>query len=258
MKPAWKAPSKPLRPRSWDDWPKSLFSAENIYNEMENLESGSNLGPLDALPTELSHLILGRLDMISFLQFRRVSRSAMSMTCAMPESRLLDPGCHPGIRRMIRWKMDIAVADIYSSLIRRRCSECREPTAYVLLYNALRLCVNCSQLPQYHFVPIHLLEEVGYRLSTGSIKGELEFLRQLLFSEGVSLVAVKSGEARVWCHFVLADDAIDVLVGLGAGPKEVLEEVSSIRGYFRRHNRTLQSLPWYSTETGRLESEFAT
>lgn len=225
--------------------------------KMPSFESQSDSLLFETLPTELIHAILRKLDIASFLQFRTVSHSALSITNAMPEHRLLNPGCHAGIRRIIRWKMEITISDIYSGLTKRCCSECEESTPYILLYNVRRICVDCSQLPQYHFVPVEAIEEAAYRLGMGSIEDVTSYLPQIRFGEGVSLTACESGVARVWRHFVLADQAGDMLVGLGAGVKETSQELGKIRGFFRRHDRLLLSFPWYSVENGRLETEFA-
>lgn len=230
---------------------------ESSVAKMPNFKSSSNSIPFETLPTELIHAILCKLDITSFLQFRAVSRSALSLTNAMPEHRLLDHDCHSAIRRMVRWKMEITISDIYSGLIRRCCNDCGQPTPYLFLYNARRVCVNCSQLPQYHFVPVEAMEEVAHRLCTGSIKDVADYLPQIRFNECVSLVACESGLATVWRHFVLAHQAGDILVGLGADAKEVLQELGKIRGYFRRHDRLLVLFPWYSMEDGRLETRFA-
>lgn len=230
---------------------------ESRAAKVPSLESSPTSVSFETLPTELVHAVVRKLDISSFLQFRTVSRSTLSITNAMPEHRLLDPGCRSGIRRIIRWKMDITISDIHIALIQRLCCECGKPTPYVFLYNVRRICVDCSQLPQYHFVPVEAMEEAVHRMYMRPIQDEMSSLPQVRFGEVVSLIACESGVARVWQHFVLADHAADMLGGLGADAKEALQGLSKMRGYFRRHDRLLLVFPWYSVQSGRLETEFA-
>ncbi|KAF4435626.1 hypothetical protein F53441_13471 [Fusarium austroafricanum] len=127
--------------------PKTKLKAPFLQTTFKTTAS-SGLGFLDRLPQELTLMILGELDILTYLRFRRVNRHARSIATASREYMVVVKHGLEGLKPLLKAQLGhlFTFSHFYGNLVSKECKFCRKFGPFLFLPTCQRCCFTCLQV----------------------------------------------------------------------------------------------------------------
>ncbi|EEU37205.1 uncharacterized protein NECHADRAFT_37158 [Fusarium vanettenii 77-13-4] len=229
----------------------------NHFNNPSPFKHGPpfRLGVLDLLTPELLVIILLQLDVVSYLQFRRVNRHARVVATLLHEYKLVSAHGLEGLVALLRTKLAefFTIKDLYRPLVTYSCKLCGGFGCFLFLPDCTRCCLPClTEAPELRmtivsslvnqFLPVEGLTEyhqsqLGPVLHTVRGKYCLQHFR-----------AVRLGE-----QLMPTRQVITILRSLDVPEKSIEKAVYRLRDWESNRFGSAAMYPWYNAQRGEAE-----
>ncbi|KAI8722772.1 hypothetical protein NCS52_00422000 [Fusarium sp. LHS14.1] len=213
------------------------------------------LGVLDLLTPELLVYILLQLDIVSYLQFRRVNRHARVVATLLHEYKLVSNHGLEGLVALLRTKLGefFTIKDLYRTLVTYSCKLCGGFGCFLFLPDCTRCCLTClTEAPELRmtivpslfsqFLPVEGLTEYHQSQLVPVLHG-VRGKYYLWHSRSVSL-----GEQLMPTRQVMA-----ILRSLDVPEKSIEKAVYRLRDWESNRLGSATMYPWYNAQRGEAE-----
>ncbi|KAI0109633.1 hypothetical protein GGR51DRAFT_512228 [Nemania sp. FL0031] len=211
----------------------------------------ADLRILDCLPTELLLLILQKLDIRSYFNFRKVNRQARIISTSLWEYNLVSRHGLEGLRGLLRAELGpyFTINHLYRTLITDKCSTCGAFGGHLFLFTAERCCFDC------------LLSSTNYRVLSRFTftrfarlyQNRFHHLSRQMLRTVPGIYSMLEKRARRPGHLIFAEKATQTLLDIGVIGDDAVRKLGSCGDQEELRFMSATAYPYYSLEDAKLE-----
>lgn len=213
------------------------------------------LGVLDLLTPELLVIILLQLDVVSYLQFRRVNRHARVIATRLHEYKLVSTHGIEGLVAILRTRLGecFTIKDLYRPLVTSSCKVCGSFGCFLYLPDCTRCCLPClSEAPELR------ITDVSYFVSQYSpVEGLTEYhqsqLRPALHRVRGKYCLQHYRRLRTGHELMPTRQVIAILRSLDVPEKAIDSAVDRKADWESNRFASAAMYPWYNAQRGEAD-----